>query len=126
MISVEDCQDDHSYIDEQHICIRDSSGQEGACFVISLPSMMDISAVHYPFKKHNITLDKKREFLAIKYSIFLFRVTLVVPWPVLILMETASSQELHPVETAAVSSPLQHFTPELPSSINGYKIICNK
>ena len=66
VISVEDCQDDHSYIDEQHICIRDSSGQEGACFVRSLLSMMDNSAVHYPFKKHNITWDKKAYALITK------------------------------------------------------------
>ena len=38
--------------------------------------------------------------------------------------ETASSQELLPAEVAVVPSPLPHFTPELPSSINGSRRIC--
>ena len=36
VISVEDCQDDFSFINEQHICIRDPTGEHGACFVSSI------------------------------------------------------------------------------------------
>ena len=39
VIRVEDCQDDFSYIDEQHICIRDPTGEQGACFVSSIPTL---------------------------------------------------------------------------------------
>ena len=36
VISVEDCQDDFSFNDEQHICIRDPTGEHGAGFVSSV------------------------------------------------------------------------------------------
>ena len=62
VISVEDCQDDHSYIDEQHICIRDSSGQEGACFVSSLLPMIkgQFNGPSFIHNCHNTTLCETR------------------------------------------------------------------
>ena len=33
VISTADCQDDWSWMNDLYICIRDDSGQQGACFV---------------------------------------------------------------------------------------------
>ena len=33
VISLEDCQQDWSFMEEQHICIRDPNGEQGICAV---------------------------------------------------------------------------------------------
>ena len=45
VISVEDCQDDWSEVSELQICIRDDSGQHGACFVREHYLMAELVAI---------------------------------------------------------------------------------
>ena len=47
VISLEDCQQDWSFMEEQHICIRDPNGEQGICGVSGFRSTKTIERVFF-------------------------------------------------------------------------------